>query len=65
MAEITTTHGPMDEAQLEKRVGSLDNDNEHTEWTEYYLGNELVHRSVHVTLKQGIEHRIELGEFGG
>lgn len=65
MAEITTTHGPMDEAQLEKRVGSLDNDNEHTEWVEYYLGAELVHRSVHVTLKQGIEHQIQLGEIGG
>ena len=62
---ITSIHGDLDETLLEKRVGSLDNDNEHTEWVEYYLGAELVHRSVHVTLKQGIEDRIETGELGG
>ena len=30
----------------------VDDDNEHTTWTEYYMGDELVHRSVHVTLKK-------------
>lgn len=49
---ITTTHGDMDDAQLEKREGVVDNDHEHTTWVEYWLGEELVHRSVHVRLKE-------------
>lgn len=51
---ITTTHGDMDESLLEKREGELDNDNECTTWTEYYLNGELVHRSVHVRLKTNV-----------
>ena len=49
---ITTTKGDMDESLLEKREGSLDNDNETTTWVEYWLDGELVHRSAHVALKQ-------------
>ena len=49
---ITTTKGEMDESLLEKREGSLDNDNETATWVEYWLDGELVHRSAHVTLKQ-------------
>lgn len=41
----------MDDSLLVKQEGSLDNDNETTAWTEYWLDGELVHRSVHVTLK--------------
>ena len=52
MALITTTKGEMDESLLEKREGSVDNDNEITTWVEYWLDGELVHRSVHVTLKK-------------
>jgi hypothetical protein len=52
MAEITTTHGLMDDALLEKREGVVDNDHEYTTWVEYWLGAELVHRSAHVTLKK-------------
>ena len=48
---VTTTKGDMDDSLLEKREGSLDNDIETTTWTEYWLDSELVHRSVHVTLK--------------
>lgn len=48
---INTTKGDMDESLLEKREGSVENDNETTHWTEYWLDGELVHRSVHVTLK--------------
>ena len=48
---VTTTKGDMDDSLLEKRDGSLDNDIEYTTWTEYWLDGELVHRSVHVTLK--------------
>ena len=49
---ITTTKGDMDESFLEKTEGVVDNENEHTEWFEYRLDGELVHRSAHVTLKK-------------
>ena len=49
---ITTTKGEMDESLLEKREGTVDNDNEITTWVEYWLEGELVHRSAHVTLKK-------------
>jgi hypothetical protein len=48
---VTTTKGDMDDSLLERKDGSLDNDIETTTWTEYWLDGELVHRSVHVTLK--------------
>lgn len=48
---ITTTKGPMDTDLLVRKEGSVDNDCECTNWTEYWLGEELVHRSVHVQLK--------------
>ena len=51
MALVNTTKGEMDESLLEKREGSVDNDIESTTWTEYWLDGELVHRSVHVSLK--------------
>ena len=47
-----TTKGEMDDSLLSKQEGSLDNEDEFTTWTEYYLDDELVHRSVHVTLKK-------------
>jgi hypothetical protein len=49
---VTTTKGDMDTSLLEHRSGEVDNDNELTTWTEYWLDGELVHRSVHVTLKK-------------
>ena len=49
---VTTTKGDMDDSLLEHRSGEVDNDNEATTWTEYWLAGELVHRSVHVTLKK-------------
>ncbi len=49
---ITTIHGDMDASLLEQRDGSVDNDHERTTWVEYWLHGELVHRSVHVQLKQ-------------
>ena len=52
MALVTTTKGDMDESLLEKREGSVDNENEYTTWVEYWLNGELVHRSAHVTLKK-------------
>ena len=49
---VTTTKGDMDTSLLEHRTGTVENDNEATTWTEYWLDGELVHRSVHVTLKR-------------
>ena len=49
---ITTTKGEMDDSLLVKKEGSVDNENEYTTWVEYWLDGELVHRSVHVTLKK-------------
>ena len=51
--QITTTHGPMDASDLRKVTGAVDDENEYTEWVEYWLGDDLVHRSAHVNLKQG------------
>jgi hypothetical protein len=48
---IETTKGQMDESLLEKREGQSDTNTEKIEWVEYWLDNELVHRSVHVKLK--------------
>lgn len=48
---IETTKGQMDESLLEKREGQSDTVTETTEWIEYWLEGELVHRSVHVKLK--------------
>ena len=49
---IETTKGEMDESLLEKREGQSDTDTETTKWVEYWLDGELVHRSVHMTLKK-------------
>jgi hypothetical protein len=60
---IMTTKGEMDEALLDKRTGQVDNENETTEWVEYWQGEELVHRSVHVRLKKPMISTSELGVF--
>jgi len=52
MATITTTRGEMDEANLTKKEGAIETDHEFTKWVEYWIDEELVHRSVHVHLKQ-------------
>jgi hypothetical protein len=63
MALVNTTKGEMDESLLEKREGSVDNDNEITTWVEYWLEGELVHRSVHVTLKKTVTLSAEAASF--
>jgi len=60
---ITTTKGEMDESLLEKREGTIDNENETTNWIEYWLEGELVHRSVHVQLKRTVVSFGETAEF--
>jgi hypothetical protein len=51
MATVFTIKGDMDEALLEKREGTEDNENEKIDWIEYWHEGELVHRSVTMTLK--------------
>jgi len=51
---VNTTKGEMDVSLLEKREGTIDNDNETTSWVEYWLEGELVHRSVDMTLKRNV-----------
>tara|TARA_R110002126_G_scaffold171707_2_gene320490 strand:- start:851 stop:1039 length:189 start_codon:yes stop_codon:yes gene_type:complete len=60
---VTTTKGDMDDSLLLKREGSVDNDNEYTEWVEYHLDGELVHRSAHVTLKSSVFTQSNVGGF--
>lgn len=60
---ITTIHGDMDEALLEKRTGVDEDDRARSEWVEYWKDGELVHRSVNVTIKKGLEFNLELGRF--
>ena len=55
MMLIDTIHGPMDESSLKKVEGFFENENENTSWVEYWLNDELVHRSAHVNLKQGAD----------
>lgn len=60
---INTTLGLMDEALLEKRVGGIDNEIEQTSWVEYWYKGELVHRSVHVTLKEILTTTSSVGDM--
>ena len=60
---ITTTHGLMDETDLVQKTGTVSNDVEETHWTEYYLEEELVHRSVHVHLKHSLASSADVGGF--
>ena len=63
MALVNTTKGEMDEALLEKKEGSVDNDNESTTWVEYWLEGELLHRSAHVQLKKTVSFSAEAAIF--
>jgi hypothetical protein len=60
---VTTTKGDMDDSLLEKRNGTVDNDNELTTWVEYWLEGELVHRSAHVTLKKTVTLTSSVASF--
>lgn len=55
----------MDESLLTPNHSLVDNEWERTKVTEYLLDGKVVHRSVHVTLKQGIGIEGVLGRFNG
>jgi hypothetical protein len=71
MAIVQTTMGEMDDSLLWKHTAIFEDDNKYTTATEYWYPREgrvlsektLVHRSVNVGIKQGIETKLEQGEF--
>lgn len=60
---IQTTKGELNEDVLVKKTGKDENENEIAEWVEYWHDGELVHRSVHVSLKRWPAGMGGLGEF--
>lgn len=52
MAQINTTHGPLEESDLRKTEGFESRPDEFVVWVEWRLGDELVRRDAHVILKQ-------------
>lgn len=54
----------VDESTLTPNHSVVDNNHEHTEVTEWRLNGEVVHRSVHVTLKEGLGIEYALGRLG-
>lgn len=59
MALVTTIYGDMEDSLLEKRVGKEEDNDKILTWTEYWQKAELVHRSVDVYLKRGIDFGLE------
>ena len=53
--DIETIYGPIAETELRKQETTGDDDNAFYSATEYYLGEELVHRSARVDLKRGFD----------
>jgi len=52
---ITTTLGMMRVGDLARDVSEFENENELTYAISYTHGGELVHRSVHIQLKEGVD----------
>jgi hypothetical protein len=60
----STEFGFMEETELKKVTSVLDNDNEHTEVTEYWEGDVLRHRSVNMVLKKPLIFEGAQGKIG-
>ena len=59
----------VDESELVRTEGEIDNEWEHTTWVEYRrigapADSPAIHRSVHVSLKVGVEAFGEAASFG-
>jgi hypothetical protein len=68
MITVDLGHGiiEMDEALLEGPFYDItDNAHEHTVATSYTLDGKVVHRSVHITLREGVGIEGLLGNMGG
>jgi hypothetical protein len=64
-ALINGKHTEVDEATLTPNHSVIDNDNELTKVTEYLLDGVVVHRSVHVHLKKGLDIAAIAADIGG
>lgn len=51
---VNTIHGEMDDSILECKVGIGTVPEGETRWTEYWFEGQLVHRSVHLFIKEGV-----------
>lgn len=63
-ALINGEHCRVDESTLTPNHSVVDNDNEYTKVMEFRLNGEVVHRSVHVTLKKPLGIEGLLGRLG-
>ena len=54
LVEIDGVRHMMDEALLVMTSGVLDDENEHTTWTEWRLNGVIVKRGAHVQLKKNV-----------
>jgi hypothetical protein len=52
---VETIYGPTDDSLLTQKIETIEDDDKIQTATEYYLKDELVHRSVNLHLKKGIE----------
>jgi hypothetical protein len=62
---VTTIYGLRKTKELTRRDGNFEDENEKTSWVEYYLDGELVHRSVNIALKKGLEIPVFQENLGG
>mgnify|MGYP003680892664 CR=1 FL=1 len=54
LVEIAGERQMMEEDLLDRTEGELDNENEHTKWTEWRLHGVIVKRGAHVRLKKNV-----------
>lgn len=62
---INTIYGEMDEADLIKKTGTDEDENAVVNWVEYWLNDELVHRSAHAIMKKDVFGNTVIGDFNG
>ena len=64
---ITTTRGLMDEATLDCKRGTVEDEDRRVDWVEYRMPGEdqIIHRSVHVQVKRMPAWNAAQGEAGG
>jgi len=62
---VNTTKGVLDDSLLERQDSVTDDADKTVQIIEYYLDNEMVHRSVHVTTKKSLTQLMKEGELNG
>ena len=60
---ISTIHGDIDDSLLEMKSGNEEDNDKYTSWVEYWKDNELVHRSVDLRLKRGLDFSLDAANF--